>query len=163
MWVPVSDERTGLSFTTAAGPRQSSHSRVRVPYFTVSDSILPFSSPPTTRRATVGIYESESCITTDGQLANLSSNKAPVWGLGPYFYYCQTVADLLMWGALSDDRTGLPFTIAPDPLQRIFGSESRGTRDHILLSQIRDFPFRRLLRLARSRCRYWTPLQQGRT
>jgi hypothetical protein len=25
----------------------------------------------------------------------------------------------------------------------IFGSEFRGTRDHILLSQIRDFPFRR--------------------
>jgi hypothetical protein len=28
------------------------------------------------------------------------------------------------------------------------GSESLGTRDHILLSQILDFPFRRLLRLA---------------
>jgi hypothetical protein len=27
----------------------------------------------------------------------------------------------------------------------ILGSESRGTRDHVLLSQIRDFPFRRLL------------------
>jgi hypothetical protein len=27
----------------------------------------------------------------------------------------------------------------------IFGSESSGTRDHILLSQIRDFPFRRFL------------------
>jgi hypothetical protein len=31
------------------------------------------------------------------------------------------------------------------------GSESVGTRDHILLSQIWDFPFRRLLRLAGSR------------
>jgi hypothetical protein len=36
----------GLSFTVAAGPRQRSHSRVRVPrdsrqYFTVSDSRLP--------------------------------------------------------------------------------------------------------------------------
>jgi hypothetical protein len=30
----------------------------------------------------------------------------------------------------------------------ILGSESRGTRDHILMSQILDFPFRRLLRLA---------------
>jgi hypothetical protein len=30
----------------------------------------------------------------------------------------------------------------------IFGSESCGTRDRILLSQIWDFPFRRLLRLA---------------
>jgi hypothetical protein len=36
------------------------------------------------------------------------------------------------------------------------GSESLGTRDHILLSQIRDFPFRRLLRLAGSRWRYST-------
>jgi hypothetical protein len=39
----------------------------------------------------------------------------------------------------------------------IFGSESRGTRDHILLSQIRDLPFRRLLRLAGLRGRYSTP------
>jgi hypothetical protein len=39
----------------------------------------------------------------------------------------------------------------------VLGSESRGTRDHILLSQIRDFPFRRLLRLVRLRWRYSTP------
>jgi hypothetical protein len=39
----------------------------------------------------------------------------------------------------------------------ILGSESLGTRDHILLSQIRDFPFRRLLRLAGSRWRYSSP------
>jgi hypothetical protein len=43
----------------------------------------------------------------------------------------------------------------------IFGSESRKTRDHILLSQIRDFPFRRLLRLAGSRWRYSTPPPHG--
>jgi hypothetical protein len=40
------DERTGLSFTTAAGPRQRRHYRVPVPrdslsYWTVSDSRLP--------------------------------------------------------------------------------------------------------------------------
>jgi hypothetical protein len=39
----------------------------------------------------------------------------------------------------------------------IFGSESRRTLGHILQYQIRDFPFRRLLRLARSRWRYSTP------
>jgi hypothetical protein len=39
----------------------------------------------------------------------------------------------------------------------ILGSESRGTRNHILLSQIRDFPFRRLPRLAGSRWRHSTP------
>jgi hypothetical protein len=42
------------------------------------------------------------------------------------------------------------------------GSESLGTRDHILLSQIWDFPFRRLLRLAGSRWRYSTPLKTGK-
>jgi hypothetical protein len=31
MWGALSDERTGLLFTIAAGPRQRSHSRVRVP------------------------------------------------------------------------------------------------------------------------------------
>jgi hypothetical protein len=61
MWGALSDERTGLSFTIAAVPRQRSHSRVRVPwdsrpYFTVSDSRLSFSSPPTTRRATVEVF-----------------------------------------------------------------------------------------------------------
>jgi hypothetical protein len=40
----------------------------------------------------------------------------------------------------------------------ILGSESRRTRDHILLSQMRDIPFRHLLRLAGLRWRYSTPL-----
>jgi hypothetical protein len=43
----------------------------------------------------------------------------------------------------------------------IFGSESRRTRGHILLSQIRDFVFRRLLRLADLRWRYSTPPLHG--
>jgi hypothetical protein len=65
MYGYLSDERTGLSFTSAAGPPQRSHSRVRVPwdswsYFTVSDSRLPFSSPPTTRRATVEVFDPAS-------------------------------------------------------------------------------------------------------
>jgi hypothetical protein len=46
MWDALSDERIRLSFTIAAGTRQRSHSRGRVPwdsrsYFTVSDLILP--------------------------------------------------------------------------------------------------------------------------
>jgi hypothetical protein len=84
-----------------------------------------------------------------------------------------------MWGALSDERTGLSFTIAADPRQRSHWSESRVTHEQILLSHIRDppkpggpghrictpqeqgdpvmplgtgFPFRRLLRLAGLRC-----------
>jgi hypothetical protein len=49
---------------------------------------------------------------TDGQLASLSWNIAPIFGLQSDFYYCQTVAALLMWGALSNEKTGLSFTIA---------------------------------------------------
>jgi hypothetical protein len=39
----------------------------------------------------------------------------------------------------------------------ILGSEFREIHDHILLSHIRDFPFRHLLRLAGLRWRYSTP------
>jgi hypothetical protein len=62
--------------------------------------------------------ESESYITTDGQSASLSWNKAPIWGLRPDLDYCQTVAGLLMWGVLSGERTGLSFAIATGPRQR---------------------------------------------
>jgi hypothetical protein len=61
---------------------------------------------------------SESYVTTDGQSASPSWNKAPIWGLRPDFYYCQTVTGLLMWGAVSDKRTGLSFTIAAASRQR---------------------------------------------
>jgi hypothetical protein len=43
----------------------------------------------------------------------------------------------------------------------ILGSEPLETRDHILLSQIWDFTFCRLLRLAGSRWRYSTPPPHG--
>jgi hypothetical protein len=62
--------------------------------------------------------ESGSYVTTDGQSVSLSWNKASIWGLRPDFYYCQTVVGLLMWGALSDERTGLLFIIAAGPRQR---------------------------------------------
>jgi hypothetical protein len=62
--------------------------------------------------------ESESYVTTDGQSASVSWNKAPIWGLRPDLYYCQTVAGLLMWSALSDERTDLSFTNAADFRQR---------------------------------------------
>jgi hypothetical protein len=54
---------------------------------------------------------------TDGQSASLSWNKAPIWGLQPDFYYCQTAAGLLMRGALSGERTSLSFTIAAGTCQ----------------------------------------------
>jgi hypothetical protein len=65
LWDALSDERTGLSFVYAAGSSQRSLSRVRVPwysrpYFTVSDLRLPISSPLTTRRVTVEVFDPAS-------------------------------------------------------------------------------------------------------
>jgi hypothetical protein len=65
MWDALSDERTDLSFTVVAGPRQRGHSRVRAPwdsrmYFTISDSRRPFLSPLTIRRATVEVFDPAS-------------------------------------------------------------------------------------------------------
>jgi hypothetical protein len=64
------------------------------------------------------LSESEPYVTTDSQSASLSWNEAPIWGLRPDLYYFQTGSGLLMWGALSDERTGLSFTIAADARQR---------------------------------------------
>jgi hypothetical protein len=133
--------------------------------------------------------QSKSYVTTDGQSASLSWNKVPIWGLRPDFYYCQTNAGLLMWGAISDERAGLPFTIAAGPRQRSH-SQVRLPRDswpHFTVSDSRlpqlggsgpriyipqeqsglvisvgtEFPFRRLLRLAGLRWRCWNPPPHG--
>jgi hypothetical protein len=64
------------------------------------------------------ISQSQSYITTDGQPASLSWNKAPIWGFRPDLDYCLTVAGLLIWGTLSDERSGLPFAIATGTRQR---------------------------------------------
>jgi hypothetical protein len=48
---------------------------------------------------------------TDGQSDSLFWCQAPIWGLWPYFNYCQTIAGLLMSGALSDERSGQSFTM----------------------------------------------------
>jgi hypothetical protein len=44
------------------------------------------------------------------QSASLSWNKAPICVLRPDLCHCQTVACLLKWDALSDERTGLLFS-----------------------------------------------------
>jgi hypothetical protein len=67
LWGALSDERTDVSFIYAAGHRQLSLSRIRVPwdswpYFTVSDLRLLFPSPPTTRRVTVEVYDPSSTL-----------------------------------------------------------------------------------------------------
>jgi hypothetical protein len=64
--------------------------------------------------------QSLSVLLATNSLLNLSLSltlgpTAPIWGLRPDFYYWQTAAGLLMRGALSDERTGLSFTIVADP------------------------------------------------
>jgi hypothetical protein len=66
--------------------------------------------------------ESESYVTTDSQSASLSWNKAPIWALRPDFYYCRTVAGLLMWGTLSDKRT-LHSVISQKIYSSLYGEE----------------------------------------
>jgi hypothetical protein len=65
--------------------------------------------------------------------------KHPSGGRRPDFYYCQTVVGFWTCGVLSDERTGLSFTIAAGLLQR---SRSRVPVPQdsllILLSQVRD-------------------------
>jgi hypothetical protein len=143
MWGALCDERTGLTFTTAAGLASAvifgseSHGtrdhillsqirdfsfrrllRLRVTVEVFDPSILLLELCPTLSNQS----HSQSYVKTDDQSASPSWNKAPIWGLRTDLYYCQTVADFLMWGALSDERTGLSFTVAAGPRQ---GSYSR--------------------------------------
>jgi hypothetical protein len=57
-------------------------------------------------------------VTTDGQSANVPWCQAPIWDPRADFYYCKAVSDLLMWGALSDEKTGVSFTIPAGLRQR---------------------------------------------
>jgi hypothetical protein len=88
--------------------------------------------------------ESESYITTDGQSASMSWNKAPIWGLRPDLDYCQL--QVCWFGApfLTRDRICPLYMLLALASAVFLGSESLGIWDHILLSQIWDFPFRRL-------------------
>jgi hypothetical protein len=115
--------------------------------------------------------------------ASLSSS--PIWGPRPDFCYCQTLAGLIMWMRSIWQEDGCVvcnwWLVLANAV--ILWSESRGTHDQILLSQIRvftnlegqapvfisprnkvarlytgtGFPFRRLLRLPGLRWRYSNP------
>jgi hypothetical protein len=112
----------------------------------------------------IACFRVELYVTIDGQSVSLSCNRAPIWSLRPNFYFCQSVADLFLWGALSNEkrvcRLQLLLVLASAVILR---SESLGTRDHILLSQIQGFPFCRLLRISGLRWRYSTSPPHGRT
>jgi hypothetical protein len=77
-------------------------------------------------------------------------------------YYCFTVT-VLICGApsLTRGRVCLFYMLLALASAVFLGSESLRSLYHILLFQFRDFPFRRLLRLAGSRWRYSTPPPHG--
>jgi hypothetical protein len=88
MWGALSDERTCL----LALPRAVVFYFLR---FVCSLFVASYDSqgygggirPPNSSNSCD--FESESYITTDSQSASLSWNKAPIWGLRPYFYVRQ--------------------------------------------------------------------------
>jgi hypothetical protein len=58
--------------------------------------------------------EVEVELMTDSQSASLSWCRAPIWSPWPDIF-CLTIASFLMWSALSDERTGVQFTVASGP------------------------------------------------
>jgi hypothetical protein len=91
--------------------------------------------------------------------ANLSLLRAP-WDSRPEFSFSQ----LNTWGHIPYRTSSLTIgwvchlqLLLALASAFLLESESRGTLDHILLPQIREYPFCRLLRLAGLRWRYSTP------
>jgi hypothetical protein len=181
IWRALFEERTSLSFRIA-GPRQRSYSRVRVPWdsrtcFTVSDSNLPFPSASTTRRTTVEIFDLastrdilvESSRVESSLMSRPTVSRPVCLGIkhlsGAYDQTFITVRQLwVCWcGALSLTRVRvrhLQFADGPRQSSHSWVQVRWDSRSQFTV-QIRDFPFRRLLRLAGLRWKYSTPPPHG--
>jgi hypothetical protein len=61
--------------------------------------------------------ESEFSVTTDGQSASLFSNKPPIWGLRPDFYYCPDSCGFVDVGRSLWREDGFVIYIFADPRQ----------------------------------------------
>jgi hypothetical protein len=132
----LSDERTGLSFTIAAGHRQRSHSRVRVPwdswpYFTRE---LPFrrllrlaglpwsySTSPSDREESLVRVRVKVRVTL--RLAvyrqSIRLGAKPLVTHGQNFFLNWTPTVIILINILSSERMGLSFKISDAPRQRI--------------------------------------------
>jgi hypothetical protein len=188
MWGALSDERTGLPFTNAADLRQRNHSWVRVPL----DSWLPqprgprpriyipqeqggqvvppgtgfpfrhllrlaglrwrYSTSPPHGFLQVKVKVTLRLEVSQSVSLGVEPQSITLWQLRPCF--CGAPS-------LTSGRVCLLYMLLVLASVVFLGSESLGARDHILLSRIWDFPFRRLLRLAGSRWRYSTQPPHG--
>jgi hypothetical protein len=169
MWSAISDERTGLPFTVAAGRRHRSHSWVWVPwdswpYFIVSDLRLPQPGGP---GPCIYIPQEQGGPVISPDIGfpfrlflrqvkvtlRLTVSQAVSLGVEPQIYLLLFDSYGCFSGApsLTRGRVCLLYMLLALASVVFLGSESLGTRGHSLLSQIWDFPFHRLLRLAGSR------------
>jgi hypothetical protein len=128
--------------------------------------LMLFCTSPAYRYSPAAYYsassQSQSYVATDGRSVSKSWCRAPsgahdqifinVWQLRSCF--CGAPS-LTRW------RVCLLYMLLVLASAVFLGSESLGSRDHILLSQFWDFPCRRLLRLEESRWRYSTPPPDG--
>jgi hypothetical protein len=106
--------------------------------------------------------QNQSHIATDGQSFSKSWCRAPSGAHDQIFITLWQLRSCLCRApSLARGRVCLLYMLLTLASVVFLGSESLGTRDHILLSQIWDFTFRRLLRLAESRLRYSTPPPHG--
>jgi hypothetical protein len=108
------------------------------------------------------VKKSQSYIETDGQSISKSWCRAPSGANDQIFITLwQLWSVFLVALSLTRGRVCLLYMLLALASVVFLGSESFQNRDHILLSQIWDFPFRRLLRLAGSRWRYSNPPPHG--
>jgi hypothetical protein len=128
-WSALSDERTGLSFVYAAGPRQRSVFQVLVLVrFNVKDFLNGKVKVKVMLRPTVSRPVCLSIKHPSGAYDQIFITVRQLW--------------VCLSGALSLTREWVCHLQLcwSSPAQSFLGLESRGTRDHILLSQIRDSP-----------------------
>jgi hypothetical protein len=105
---------------------------------------------------------SQSHIASDGQSITKSWCWAPSGSHDQIFITVWQLQSCFCGApSLSRGRVRLLYMLLALASVVFLRSESLGTRDHILLSQIWDFPFCRLLRLTGSRWRYSNPSPLG--
>jgi hypothetical protein len=123
--------------------------RSRSPYLYPPGTGLPSYTPP---------QKSQSQIATDGQSVSKSWCRVPSAAHDQIFITLWQLRSCFGGApSLTRGRVCLLYMMLVVTSVVLLGSESLGTRYYLLLSQIWDFPFRRLLRLTGSRWSYANP------